>query len=133
MKSILLLCLLLPAATARAEQLYRCVGPHPGQVSYQSATCPPGTRSDRSIAYEPDPSPPMRPGFTARAPTAATAPAMRRAGRGAPGAPGARRADDPCRQAKAWRDRELERLGLKRRFDDLSRIDARVRAACKGY
>lgn len=130
MKPILVLCLLSAATTTGAEQLYRCVGPQPGQVSYQSATCPAGTRSVRSISYEPDPPPRMRPGSSARAPTAATAPATRRAGRGAPGA---RRADDPCRQAKAWRDRELERLGLKRRFDDLSRIDARVRAACKGY
>lgn len=41
--------------------------------------------------------------------------------------------DDRCRQAKAWRTREAERLGLRRTYADLGRLDAPVRAACNGY
>ncbi|WP_233449392.1 hypothetical protein [Thermomonas carbonis] len=48
-------------------------------------------------------------------------------------ASGARKSEDPCRQAKANREKQLERLGLKRTFDDLSRLDAPVRKACRGF
>ena len=36
-------------------------------------------------------------------------------------------------RAIAQRERQLERLGLQRTFDDLSRIDAKVRAVCNGF
>lgn len=36
-----------------------------------------------------------------------------------------------CEAAKANRDRTLERVGLKRTFDLLSRLDEQVRNACR--
>ncbi|QIL20628.1 hypothetical protein [Thermomonas sp. HDW16] len=39
----------------------------------------------------------------------------------------------PCARAKTKREQQLQRLGFKRTFDDLSRNDAVVRAVCNGY
>jgi hypothetical protein len=39
----------------------------------------------------------------------------------------------PCQRAKARREAQLDQLGLKRTFDDLSRIDAAVRVVCNGF
>lgn len=40
---------------------------------------------------------------------------------------------DPCRAAKGRRDTELKRVGLKRTFDQLSRLDGDVWDACHGF
>jgi hypothetical protein len=40
---------------------------------------------------------------------------------------------DPCLQAKAKREQQLQRLGLKRTFADVSRLDEPVRKACRGF
>ena len=40
---------------------------------------------------------------------------------------------DPCRAAKGRRDAELKRVGLKRTFDQLSRLDGDVWDACHGF
>lgn len=40
---------------------------------------------------------------------------------------------DPCRAAKGRRDSELKRVGLKRTFDQLSRLDGDVWDACHGF
>lgn len=42
-------------------------------------------------------------------------------------------APDPCRAAKGRRDSELKRVGLKRTFDQLSRLDGDVWDACHGF
>ncbi|MGN6153922.1 MAG: hypothetical protein ACTHOH_18245 [Lysobacteraceae bacterium] len=44
-----------------------------------------------------------------------------------------KRAPDPCRVAKDRRDSELKRVGLKRTFDQLSRLDGDVWDACHGF
>ena len=127
MKRLLLLACLAPGL-ASGGNLYRCVGPA-GQVSYQSAPCPVGQRTDRTIEFTPDPV----------LPVAAIASAPRRLGTskrsGSRHAGGRTRKaqPSPCARAKAKRDAQLERLGFKRTFDDLSRIDAAVRAVCKGF
>lgn len=133
MKCGLILCavLSLVVAPAGAGELYRCVGPH-RQVSYQSAACANGHRTDRTIA------------FAAKLyePAALTSPSQResRLERSRATSPNshdshvARRSRaDTCTRARAAREETLERLGLSRTYDQLSRIDAKVRGACKGY
>ena len=130
MKPLVALLLCLYPALADAGNLYRCVGPA-GQVSYQSAICPASQRTDRTIEFAPDdmaPAVAIEPVRTARRPPSNNRQvAWQRAGK--PRKPQA----STCARAKAKRELQLERLGLKRTFDDLSRIDAAVRAACKGY
>lgn len=125
-----LLLAALPAV-ASATHLYRCIGPS-GQVSYQSSACAARHRTDRIIEFTPD---------ARTAPREAQADAHRRVARGAstPSLRGSSRgqtrpaAASACQVAKTRRERELEKLGLKRTFDDLSRLDAGVRSVCNGY
>ncbi len=129
MRSLILLLCLLPGL-ARADNLYRCVGPA-GQVSYQSASCQPGQRIDRTIEFVPDPVTP--PAIAAPVQTSADRfPNRHRSTRQAT-AKYRKPQPSPCARAKARRELQLDKLGLKRTFDDLSRIDAAVRAVCKGY
>ena len=129
MRLSVLVCLLVAgsvALPARAEQLYRCVGPG-AAISYQSLPCAPTARLDRVVDYRPDP--------VATAPQATARPrtVRNRAARTAH-APRERRvtptAADRCRIARAQRDAALQRVGLKRTYAQLSRLDASVRAAC---
>jgi hypothetical protein len=115
---------------APAGQLYKCVDAA-GHVSYQSTACQATQRVERVIEFVPE-----APGAASSAsrvvkPTWTSA----RASRAAPRSHA--KIDKPrhsaCSQAKAERERQLARLGLKRTFDDLSRIDATVRAVCKGF
>jgi len=117
-----------------AENLYRCVSPG-GQASYRQAPrCPRGQRLDRIIAYRPEPDatqPP--PVFKPVAPPRARAPTAR-SGSVAGGTKRGRRqmtASERCRAAKEQRERAFRKLGLKRTYDDLGRLDAPVRAACR--
>ena len=126
MKCLVLLLCLLPGL-ASAGTLYRCVGTG-GQVSYLATPCAAGQRMDRSIEFTPVPdSPPVV--TSARQWTAS---AGRRSNAGSRGGGfGSRPRVDPCQQAKAKREQALERLGLKRTYADLSRLDEPVRAACR--
>lgn len=134
MKAALTLVLALMAcAPGRAETLYRCVDRH-AQVSYQSVACGSGQRTARTIEFVPEP---VASGTAAkiRVPTRTTKPSRTRSTVYASRTPQGKRkrGSDVCRAAKAKREAQLERLGLKRTFNDLSRIDAAVRAACNGY
>ena len=134
MKAALTLVLALMAvAPVRAETLYRCVDRH-AQVSYQSAACGQGQRTARTIEFVPEPVA-LETAAKIRAPTRTTNPSRtRNTGYASQTPQGKRkRGSDVCRAAKTKRQAQLERLGLKRTFDDLSRIDAAVRAACNGY
>ena len=128
---ILWAALLLVVAPAGAGELYRCVGPF-RQVSYQSAACADGHRTDRTITFA----------AKLSQPAAVTSPSRResRLERSRVASPNshdwhvARRSSaDTCTRARAARKQTLERLGLSRTYDQLSRIDAKVRGACKGY
>lgn len=122
----LLLCM---AGQAQAQQVHKCRDAR-GQVSYLSWPCPAGSRTLRVVDAPPEPEPPVRPvTLTQPAPgrprkTASRARTTRVAS--------ARPRPDACVQAKAWRDRQLQALGLRRTFDDLRRTQDRVWAACKG-
>ena len=130
MKFAILLMICLFPGLASAASLYRCVG-RTGQVSYQSALCPESQRTDRTIEYMPElvlpPSSVVFTGMTNHRSTMKRDRTRRASG-------GSRKPQvSPCARAKAKREQQLQRLGLKRTFDDLSRIDAAVRAVCNGY
>jgi len=119
--------LLLLAGPAPAETLYRCIA-RDGAVSYQALPCSASARLDRVVEYRLEPvanvaRSPARPALTRRGsrpgPRTATAGHISRT-----------TAADRCRAARARRDAALERLGLKRTYVQLSRLDASVRAAC---
>ena len=134
MKAALTLVLaLMAAAPVRAETLYRCVDRH-AQVSYQSAACGSGQRTARTIEFVPEPVAPET-AAKIRAPISTSKPSRTRSTVYASRTPQGKRkrGSDVCRAAKNKRQTQLERLGLSRTFDDLSRIDAAVRAACNGY
>lgn len=126
------LTLMLVAAPhlAAAGTLHRCVSGN-GAVSIQSTACGQGQRLDRIITYVPEPdAAPARTGRPeTRRSTATYTTGVARRGTGK----AARQAADACRLARRQRDATLQRLGLRRTYDDLSRLDARVRAACAGY
>ena len=129
MRALVLLVCLFPSLV-NAGNLYRCVS-RSGYVSYQAASCPSEQRTDRRIEFISEPAPPVatvrrseRTAVVGAKPSAARTNVIR----------SNRKAKaSSCMHAKAQRERELERLGLKRTFDDLSRIDAKVRAVCKGF
>jgi len=127
---VLLPLLLLPAAAAQAGTIHRCVGAD-RQVSYQAAQCPPGQRLDRTIAFEPEsaPAPVAESSRSNAKPRSA-----RRSGYAGGGARHAKRqptASDRCHAAREQREAALRKLGLKRTYEDLGRLDAPVRAACR--
>lgn len=126
MKCILLLLCLFPGL-ASAGTLYRCVGTG-GQVAYIAAPCAPGQRMDRSIDFAPEPDSPMLVSSGRQRSASARG---RSVSRSRHAAARSRAGVDPCLQAKAKRERQLERLGLKRTFADLSRLDEPVRTACR--
>lgn len=119
---IALLCM-----QAAAQNVYKCVAPG-GLVSYQSAACEQGARETARWDAPPDPPSPVRPHASG-------------AERRTPGSPASRTArahiardqawPSACEAAKTNRDRTLERVGLKRTFDLLSRLDEQVRNACR--
>ena len=129
MRTLILLFCLLPGL-ASAGHLYRCVN-RAGHVSYQSASCTAGQRTDRTIEFTQQPE-----SIPASASAAATDKRVvsksRKVVRQSSGTM-RKPPPSPCARAKARRELQLQRLGFKRSFDDLSRIDAAVRAVCKGY
>ncbi|HSD16547.1 MAG TPA: DUF4124 domain-containing protein [Thermomonas sp.] len=128
MKRLLLLLCLFPGL-ASAGTLYRCVGTS-GQVSYLATPCAAGQRMDRSIEFAPEPDSPMLATSGRKRSNAASGRSVSRS-RG--GGTASRSRPDPCLQARAKRGQQLERLGLKRTFADLSRLDEPVRKACGGF
>lgn len=131
--TLLPLMLFLVPGPGQAANLYRCLSPK-GQASYQQTLeCPVGHRLDRSIEYQPvadsvPASAAAKPKATARAPRTRSTVAAR--------ASGSRTKrvmtdNERCRAAREQRDRALQKLGLKRTYDDLGRLEEPVRAACR--
>ena len=138
MKRIFSLAMLMLAFDAHAQQVHKCVD-RSGQVAYQSDPCSQVQTTVRIWEARPDPVP-DRPSLPVAAPRppAASAYPKARTGRASTGRTtgasipvenaGNSRA---CQAAKATRDRTLERVGLKRTFDLLRRLDEAVHRACK--
>lgn len=127
--------LLLVPGRALTGNLHRCVDGD-GAVSYQGAACSDGQRTDRIIRYEPDPPAviqSMAPSIRGGGGRNAVVPRVQARLRGSRTGTTRPTRSEACRRAKASRTQQLDRLGLKRTFDDLGRIDAAVRAVCNGY
>ena len=123
-----LLVLLMLAGNTQAEVLYRCVSAS-GAVSWQAAACGQGMRMMKAMEYTPD------------APTATHVPLQasviptrrkpRLATRYRMSARTTRSKPNACVRARTRREATLERVGLKRTYDLLSKLDADVRAVCR--
>jgi len=123
-----LLCWML-GAQLHAENLYRCVDGR-GRASYQSQACPVGNRTDRVIEFTPDPI-----AKRAMTPSRASRASLKTVSHQSANGSARGRSDktaDACDRAKAKRAAQLQKLGLKRTYDDLSRIDAAVWKVCQG-
>lgn len=127
MKPLIAMLCLLPAL-APAADLYRCASSG-GQVSYQqSSECPRGQRLHRVIAYQPVPdSTPLAIIAASRSKPVSNASHRVKARNGKHVLTDSER----CRIAKQKRTQAFERLGLKRTYEDLGRLDTPVRAACR--
>ena len=124
---------LLPAAHISAQEINTCIDAR-GMKRYQNAPCDPGQRtvSVRRYAAQPE-----DPALAAR--SAAIQQEMDRRNRPSGKATVVRTATrrpagpTPCQAAKAKREATLKRVGLKRNFDLMSRLDSEVWDVCKGF
>jgi Domain of unknown function (DUF4124) len=137
---IRLLPLALPMACAWstpqvfAQAIHTCIDAS-GMKSYQNVPCAPNQRTALVRSYE---TKPEDPAIAAR--MAAIQQEMDRRNRPS-GRPVAIRSGHvrrtsgptPCQAAKAKRKATLDRVGLKRNFDLLSRLDSEVWEVCKGF
>lgn len=124
---------LLPAGQSRAQDIHICIDAK-GIRSYQNAPCNAEQRTVSVRSYE---TKPEDPALVARA--AAIQQEMDRRNRSGGkatavrGTVSRRAGPTPCQAAKAKREDTLKRVGLKRTFDLLSRLDSEVWEACKGF
>lgn len=126
---IVLIFLCATLQPTHAGTLYRCVDKQ-AHTSYQSQPCPQSQRLDRIVDFTPEPVPP------------APAPILTSQTRHIPRSANHMRkprtrqpltGDARCRLEKDKRETSLQRLGLSRTYDQLSRLDAQVRSVCGGY
>ena len=138
MKWIFTLATLSFAFSAHAQQVHKCVD-HRGNVAYQSQPCADSQTTARTWEAQPDPVSDRSalPVSTPRSPANSAYPKVRGGRSKAGGASGASIPVEnsgnsrACEAAKATRRRTLERVGLKRTFDLLRRLDDAVNRACK--
>lgn len=126
---LFLLCVVL-ANPATANELYRCLGAHRA-VSYQSQACATGQRLDRVVAYQPESAPIQVPEFSRRDPRYRSTVNMRKRSRSMQARTRTITTNDRCHLAKAKREQALERLGLRRNYEQLGRLDVAVRSQCR--
>jgi hypothetical protein len=118
-----------PPVVASTPMVYRCES-RSGAISLQSQPCAPGERTTRAVPAPPDIEPVRRPYTEVRPPAGPVnygqintvhAGNNERAQR-----------ERECAQARRSREDTLERVGLKRTYDLLQRLDEMVRRACSG-
>lgn len=126
-RRLLVLLLLLLAGNTHAQVLYRCVS-HGGAVSWQTAACAQGMRTMKSIEYTPDAptAAPEPPHVRTTATRKSTAPKGYRVSSRT-----TRPKTNACARAREGREATLSRVGLKRNYDLLSKLDADVRRVCR--
>lgn len=118
-----------------ADALYRCLGAH-GAVSYQSQACTTGQRLDRVVAYQPDavlPQPIVLTRRSVRQHNRSIRSATRRSSPQRRIQQTSITSNTRCQRAKNTRQQALRRLGLRRRYAQLSLLDVPVREACHGF
>ena len=128
--------LLAAAAPARAQTVQKCIAAD-GHVSFTSGACGAGERLDATYAAVPE-RVTAGPAAAATARRAAEPGARRRGQQARPPARAprsqarpTRAAPDRCQAARDRRERTLARVGLKRTFDLLRKLDDEVWAACR--
>jgi len=118
----------LCSAQAMAQGVHKCMAPG-GAVSYQDAPCEAPLHEADNWKAPPDPPPAARQ-RSPEAPSLQRQPVARAVRSGS-----TRIARTPapsaCEAARANRENTLERVGLKRTFDLLRRLDEQVRKACR--
>ena len=122
------LLLALCPALLWAGQIHRCVSPK-GNVSYQVQPCQQGLRLDHVIDYQPVPdSPPMQAASTSSKPPAPSSGRTRKA------KTSSRRIvtdNERCRLAREQREQASKKLGLRRSYRQMVKLDEPVHAACR--
>lgn len=118
--------------SAGAATVYTCVGPD-GTRTHGSQPCAAGQRTAAERPFVRDPTTLTTPRATKAAPTAQRkAPVPRSDITSSPSRkPLIDKKRERCERAKANREATLERVGLKRTFDLLRRLDDEVHAACR--
>ncbi len=123
----------LPTAQAAAQEIHTCINAK-GIKSYQNVPCEPGQRTASVRSYEAKPDDPA---VTARSVAIQQEMDRRNRPSGKPTvvrtAPRRPVGPTPCQAAKAKREATLKRVGLKRTFDLMSRLDSEVWDVCKGF
>ena len=127
---VLFLALGLPATSARAQMVYRCVGKG-GAVSLQSAPCPANQKTAKVVFAPPEPVRPVHvpshaPASASRSQVSSYTYQSSQAGSGRD------RQRQECAAAKAHRDDTLRQVGMARTHDLLRQLDNIVYDACKG-
>lgn len=118
--------------SACAQQVFKCVGD--GAVSYQSAPCSAGQAAQKTweyASYQPSPEagverPQVQPASPGRSRRASSPPRQRRAASTA-----AESSIGRCERAKAHRDRELYKAGIRKSMQKLRSWDAYIDDACR--
>lgn len=120
---------LAAAGGAAAQTVQKCIAGD-GAVTFTSDACAGGERL--AARYDAVPEPASAPAATPSSPAAgAERPRARTPARRQAAPSRARRGPDPCAKAREARERTLRRVGLKRTFDLLRRLDDEVWAACR--
>lgn len=128
-KFFTLAAILLLAIPAQAQVVYKCVGKG-GKVEYSSWPCMKELRTEREVAAIPEP---VRRYTPPAAPTPVYNSGQNNYIYATSSEPSERdQRTYRCKQAKSWREDELRRLGLRRTFNDLRRIDDWVNQQCAG-
>lgn len=133
MKRIFVCSLVLFAIPAAAQQVYKCVDGK-GNTSYQSSPCASTQKTVKAWDATPDPITPYRPPTASRTQarqSRSTATGQRRGSIGSSIPVENAGNDKACLAAKSKRDTTLRRVGLKRTYALLQRLDEAVRNACK--
>jgi Domain of unknown function (DUF4124) len=128
MRRIVIVAMMLMAGSAQAQVVYKCVGKN-GHVEFSSWPCASDKRTVKTVAAPADP---VRP-YTPPVPRQQPQQVVTNTFYNGPTQPTAREAAmQRCANAKQWRADELRRLGLKRTFNDLRRVDDWVNQQCAG-
>jgi hypothetical protein len=128
MRQVVAIILLLVSSSASAQVVHKCVAKGK-PVSYQSEPCAAGAKTSKVVAAPRDTRPPP---VYAAAPAASHINNVEMIYNNVPVWTEADQRRANCEAAKQRRITRLERLGLRRTYDDLQQLDAGVAQACKG-
>lgn len=135
MNRIFAVSLALFTLPAGAQQVYKCVDGK-GSASYQSTPCAPTHKTVKAWDATPEPVAPYRPPAQPAAQRSQSRRTSTVSGRGRGPSGSSISVENAgnakaCQAAKAKRDATLQKVGLKRTYDLLQRLDEAVRNACK--